>query len=217
MAQVEILAHRGWWQRPAERNTLAALERAFAAGLGVETDVRDCSGEMVVSHDPPIHGMLLFRKLLEAYAKAGQPGYLALNVKADGLQEAVGGLLGEFAVERYFMFDMSVPDALQWIKAGVRTFTRQSEYEHSPVLYELAAGVWVDGFESEWYSRELIAGHLAAGKMVAVISPEIHGRDPAAVWKMLQNVAGGLQAGRPQLFVCTDRVAEARRVFHGEN
>jgi hypothetical protein len=213
MANVEILAHRGWWRKPEERNTLDALKRAFAAGMGVETDVRDCSGEIVVSHDPPIHGVLLFRKLLEAYAQAGYPGHLALNVKADGMQDAVGAMLREFAVERYFLFDMSVPDQTQWLKAGAPTFTRHSDYEKSPALYDRAAGVWLDGFESDWFSPQVITGHLKAGKMAAVVSPELHGRDPAKVWQMLQAVAGGLTAGSPKLFVCTDRVAEAQRTF----
>jgi glycerophosphoryl diester phosphodiesterase len=214
---IEILAHRGWWEKPEEKNTLAALARAFDAGLGVETDLRDCSGELVVSHDPPIHGTLLFRKLLEAYTKADQPGYLALNVKADGLQPATEALLGEFAIKRYFMFDMSIPDQVQWLKAGVPTFTRHSEFEKSPVLYDRAAGVWLDGFETVWFSPEIIKGHLKAGKMVSVISPELHGRDPVPVWKMLQpfaTAADDPKAGHPKLFLCTDRIAEARRFFH---
>ena len=61
-------------------------------------------------------------------------------------------------------------------------------------LYERAAGVWMDAFESDWFSREVIEKHLAAGKMVAVISPEIHGRDPAAVWKTLRGLADGKAA-----------------------
>lgn len=217
MPGVEILAHRGWWKRPAERNTLPALERAFAAGLGVETDVRDCSGELVISHDPPIHGTLLFRKLLEAYVHANQPGYLALNIKADGLQSMVQSMLREFAVENYFVFDMSVPDTLQWLTAGVRTLTRQSEFERVPVLYDRTAGVWLDGFESDWFTPELIENHLQAGKTVAVISPEIHGRDPQGVWKMLHAIASKRPSDAATLFICTDRVADARRYFHGQN
>jgi glycerophosphoryl diester phosphodiesterase len=213
MPRVEILAHRGWWQKPAQKNTLPALERALAAGLGVETDVRDCSGELVVSHDPPFYGVLLFRKLLEARAKCERPGVLALNIKADGLQEMVLEVLREFAVEKFFLFDMPVPDMLAWLKAGVPAFTRHSEYEKPPVLYDRAAGVWLDAFETDWFTRDVIEKHLAAEKKVAVISPEIHGRDPAAVWKMLRGAAGKSTADAP-LFLCTDRVAEARRYFH---
>ncbi len=210
---VEILAHRGWWERAAERNTLAALERAFAAGLGVETDVRDCAGEIVISHDPPagVGAGMGLRGMLASYVNAGRPGSLALNVKADGLQGMVMGLLREFDIRRGFMFDMSIPDTLQWLEAGARVFVRQSEYEPVPALYERVAGVWLDGLAGDWFTREVIGGHLAAGKQVAVVSPELHGREPAAVWGMLASFE---QDG---ILLCTDRVAEARRFFHGQN
>ena len=42
----EVRAHRGWWLTPAEKNSKAAFERALAAGYGIETDVRDCDGEL---------------------------------------------------------------------------------------------------------------------------------------------------------------------------
>jgi hypothetical protein len=212
MGRVEILAHRGWWDRPEARNTLPALRRAFDAGLGVETDVRDCAGEILISHDPPAAAACVrFRDMLAAYAQAGRPGALALNVKADGLQPIVKGLLREFDIQSYFMFDMSIPDTLQWLNAGVRVFVRQSEYEPTPALYDQAAGVWIDGFKGDWYSRDVIGGHLTAGKQVAVVSPEIHGRDPAAVWTVMKSV------NREGLWLCTDRVAEARRFFHGQD
>jgi len=77
--------------------------------------------------------------MLASYASAGRPGTLALNVKADGLQPMVKDLLQEFDIRRYFMFDMSIPDTLQWLASGLNVFVRQSEYEPSPALYDQAA------------------------------------------------------------------------------
>jgi len=213
MGRTEILAHRGWWDRSAERNTLAALRRAFDAGLGVETDLRDCAGEIMISHDPPTTSPagLRFRDMLASYASAGRPGTLALNVKADGLQPMVKDLLQEFDIRRYFMFDMSIPDTLQWLASGLNVFVRQSEYEPSPALYDQAAGVWLDGFKSDWFSPDVLARHLAAGKQVTIVSPEIHGRDPAAVWSILNRFDS------QNIYLCTDRVAAARRYFHGRD
>jgi glycerophosphoryl diester phosphodiesterase len=48
-----ILAHRGYWLEPGEKNSLSAFRRAFEGGFGIETDIRDLDGELVVSHDPP--------------------------------------------------------------------------------------------------------------------------------------------------------------------
>lgn len=45
-----IIAHRGLWKHPAERNTLTAFENAFKTGFGIETDIRDCLGKIVISH-----------------------------------------------------------------------------------------------------------------------------------------------------------------------
>lgn len=62
-----ILAHRGLWREPAERNSLAALEAALAESFGVETDVRDLGGQLVISHDPPGPGTLPLAAFLDAY------------------------------------------------------------------------------------------------------------------------------------------------------
>ena len=212
MGRIEILAHRGWWDRPEERNTLGALARAFAAGMGVETDLRDRAGEIVISHDPPAAGNCqTFRELLELYARAGQPGQLALNIKSDGLQSTVKSLLLQFDVKQYFLFDMSIPDALQWLKSDCRIFTRQSEYEPVPALYDRSAGIWIDSFRQDWFESDLINFHLNSGKQVAIVSPEIHGRDPKAIWALLSSLTG---AG---ISLCTDRIADARRFFHGQD
>ncbi|HEY4330876.1 MAG TPA: hypothetical protein VGN88_14130 [Phycisphaerae bacterium] len=218
MARIELLAHRGWWNAPAERNTLAVLERAFKEGMGVETDIRDCCGEIVISHDPPMPGSLSLRKVLESYASAGKPGWLALNVKSDGLQNGVQSLLKEFGIDHYFLFDMSIPDAMQWIRAGMTIFSRQSDVEPQPVLYDHCAGVWADGFSTDWIGLSFLKTHLAAGKSIGVISPEIHGRDPRHLWQLLKELAG-IQTGSasPALMLCTDLIPEARRYFYGEN
>ena len=67
---LEIIAHRGLWQdtkNPNDKsaqNTLKAFERAFEGGFGVETDLRDFAGQIVISHDiatpkaPPLREFL---------------------------------------------------------------------------------------------------------------------------------------------------------------
>ena len=62
---IAILAHRGFWTEPAEKNSREALERAFREGFGIETDIRDRNGALVVSHDPPVgDGLMSFDELL---------------------------------------------------------------------------------------------------------------------------------------------------------
>src|SRR5215208_3605025 len=111
---MRILAHRGHWSAPQERNTLQGFESAFRHGWGAEIDVRDLDGELVVSHDTPRHGALPFTQAVAAYAALAQPGPLAVNVKSDGLQEKLAGALR--GVTDWFAFDMSVPDTLVCLK-----------------------------------------------------------------------------------------------------
>jgi hypothetical protein len=198
---VELLAHRGLWTRPEERNTRHALVAAFTAGYGIETDLRDHCSAIVVSHDPATDSAMSFADLLECYQSAGSSATLALNIKADGLTSAVLSLLREFNVDNYFVFDMSVPDTLHWARADARFFTRQSEYEPQPALYEKAQGVWLDAFESNWFTARTIEGHLRSGKEVCVVSPELHRRDRCNVWDLLRQVGQQCQG---KLLLCTD-------------
>ena len=48
---MRILAHRGYWNNEAEKNTLLALKAALEKGYGFESDVRDYLGRLVVSHN----------------------------------------------------------------------------------------------------------------------------------------------------------------------
>ena len=48
-----ILSHRGYWISPIEKNKDVAFNRSFSLGFGTETDVRDCAGKLVISHDMP--------------------------------------------------------------------------------------------------------------------------------------------------------------------
>lgn len=50
---IKILAHRGFWKEETEKNTKIAFERAFNSGFGIETDLRDIKGEIVISHNMP--------------------------------------------------------------------------------------------------------------------------------------------------------------------
>jgi glycerophosphoryl diester phosphodiesterase len=203
---IRVLAHRGYWLAPAERNSLAAFERAFAGGYGIEFDVRDLDGELVVSHDPPRHGALPLGDVIELWKRSQTAGTLAVNVKSDGLQ----GALAAAITGDWFAFDMSVPDTLGYLRSGLPTFTRHSDVEPDPVLYQHAHGVWLDDFGGGWLRQAHVERHLAAGKSVAVVSPELHGRDHAQAWREWRTWSVWRE---PQLHLCTDHPREAEEAF----
>lgn len=211
-APMQILCHRGWWDHPCERNSAAALRRAFEAGLGVETDLRDLDGRVVVSHDPPTGRVLTLEELLDLHRRCARAP-LALNIKADGLAAPVAAALDDAGVTASaFVFDMAVPDQRQWLQqARVPVFTRHSDIEPDPVLYRQAAGVWLDSFAAtRWWDGDDIRRHLEAGKRVVVVSDELHGRPHGETWDALR--ASGLHR-EPALGLCTDLVADALAYF----
>jgi glycerophosphoryl diester phosphodiesterase len=89
-----ILSHRGYWKHPDEKNTRQAFVRSFDMGYGTETDVRDCAGKLVISHDMPRGTEMLFEEVLQIMDGRNLP--LAINIKADGLGEAIFALLKEY-------------------------------------------------------------------------------------------------------------------------
>ncbi len=101
---------------------------------------------------------------MDAYRAAGQPGRLALNVKADGLQALVAAALADVRPSAWFTFDMSVPDALVSLRHGLPIFTRHSDVEPEPVLPDAAEGVWLDDFAGGWITEARVAAHLDAGQ-----------------------------------------------------
>ncbi|MBB3660412.1 glycerophosphoryl diester phosphodiesterase [Rhizobium sp. BK650] len=214
---VMILAHRGWWLAPHERNTLEAFDKAFAAGHGVELDVRDLNGELVISHDPPTTGALPFERVLECYAAHGAPGRLAINIKADGLCPALLPMLEEYRVTKSsFVFDASVPDLRPYLDSEIPVFTRFSEVEIYPSFYERCEGVWVDSFTEKPASIERAIDDLRRGKCVAMVSPELHKRAHEPVWaawaaELRQAAKFGLPLER--LMICTDLPDAAEQSF----
>jgi hypothetical protein len=215
---MQVISHRGYWKTLEEKNSAAAFERSFALGFGTETDFRDYQGNLVVAHDPPgtacvnppllVPADLCFRLL----ANHGAHLPLAINIKADGLQEFIGALLRKYQITNYFLFDMSVPDAVRSLRAGLRCFTRQSDLEPEPAFYDLAHGVWLDSFETNWITPASIRLHLQAGKQVCLVSPELHSRQHLPYWKMLRESPDVINS--PRLMLCTDLPEDAAAFFN---
>jgi hypothetical protein len=197
-----IISHRGWWTTRDERNAPVAFERSFAADFGTETDVRDDRGRLVIAHDPPAGGEPTLDDVLALHRRHGAPGPLALNVKADGLQDLLAAAVAAHDVPDWFAFDMAVPDAVGYAARGLPFFTRHSEHEPHPALYEPATGVWIDCFERDWLDEPGLRAHLDAGKRACLVSPELHGRDPEPAWRAW---AGWDALRSPGAIVCTDR------------
>lgn len=211
----QILAHRGFWKTATEMNTPDAFARALSEGYGIETDLRDCLGKLVISHDiaePDAFSLHAFFELYSSYKDAGP---LALNIKADGLANLVCKALHAYEInpKNVFVFDMSVPDMRQYLKLGVQVYTRSSEQE-TPAFYEDVDGIWVDSFEAQGANVLDAARFLGAGKKVAFVSPELHGRSPHPKWSTLRRRLQDMADPICEKFqLCTDYPDQASEYF----
>lgn len=206
---MKIIAHRGMWSSKDEQNTLAAFERALKNGFSIETDFRDLNGSLVISHDLPLENSLkadIFFDLCNQYSSVGPH---AINVKSDGLQTLLAQHLRLWLFERYFVFDMSIPDTIGYLKSGLNVYTRVSEYEKFQNFDGKTAGIWVDAFKGEWYSIAELNNYHFAGQTIVIVSPELHGRDYKSAWAMIKE----MKKPRINIMLCTDFPLEAQEYF----
>lgn len=209
--RMKIISHRGLWIDEQEKNLLPSFVRSFNKNFGTETDLRDRNGEIIISHDIPVDNCLSFNKMIEVYKKVNSDLILALNIKSDGLQIYLKDILIEHSIKEYFVFDMSIPDTIGYLKLGIKFFSRQSEYEQVPIFYEKCNGIWLDSFESIWYNCALIENHIKIGKSVAVVSPDLHKRDVSELWELLRkNKINQID----NVILCTDKPIEALSFFN---
>lgn len=214
--KMTILSHRGLWLNPEERNTRLAFERSFENGFGVETDIRDYQGKLVISHDMANQDSMLFEEFCSIYSHYRLDLPLALNIKSDGLQKPLQSLLDKYAITNYFVFDMSIPDMLLYCQEGLEVFSRQSEYESLPALYGECAGVWLDEFRGHWINKQTIWQHLENSKKVCIVSPELHKRDFMEEWQEYREIQFCLKKSK-EIMLCTDYPQKAKEFFNDKS
>jgi hypothetical protein len=205
---MNIISHRGYWVTAMEKNRPEAFRRSFEAGFGTETDLRDRAGKLVIAHDMAGADDITLDDMLGLLACRKLP--LALNIKADGLGAVLAERMRAGGHTQWFTFDMAVPDMLAQLNLGLPVYTRVSEYEQPPICYDRATGVWLDGFTEDWFKPQDIFTFLRDNKQVCIVSPELHGRDPAAIWQMLRTSTA---AAHPSLMLCTDLPERAASFF----
>ncbi|SFS83281.1 hypothetical protein SAMN02910357_02104 [Succinivibrio dextrinosolvens] len=209
---MNILAHRGYWNKTIKHNSEKAIRYAIEKGFGFESDIRDYCERLVISHNiadkNALDAEVVFKWLHEFEDKYT----FAINIKADGLKDVLSSLLTKYEISNYFLFDMSVPQMVEFMDMNLNFFTRQSEIELNPCLYDKAAGVWIDGFWStDWITERLLKEHLKNEKKICLVSPELHGRsDYKLFWKRIKDYV--INDGNVML--CTDVPDEAKEYFN---
>lgn len=208
---MKILSHRGFWIEKLEKNRPIAFERSFSLNFGTETDIRDYRGKLVISHDMADDNCISVEEFFEIYNKHDNSLCLALNIKSDGLQVHLKKLIEKYDITNYFVFDMSVPDGLGYLKQNLKVFTRESEYEKEPSFYDIASGIWLDEFQKHWINKTIIEKHIKNNKQICIVSPDLHGRIYNEEWEHYKIIEEEL--GIDNLILCTDYPEYAKEFF----
>lgn len=162
-----VISHR--------RNTIDQL-RETPAEFGVEVDIRSHGSDLIIHHDPFVPG-LRFNDWLEHYRHR----LVILNVKEEGLEQAVLDCMKRRGIEDFFFLDQSFPFLIKTVRTGEsRVAIRYSEYESIETALSLAGKVdwvWVDCFTHLPLDAAAAEKFRAARIRTCIVSPELHGRD----------------------------------------
>ena len=208
---MKVISHRGYWSSIKEQNTLDSFYSSLSKGFGLETDIRDLDGDIVISHDlPSSNSRLLLEDFLDIYKNNNEfkDLWIALNIKSDGLAQSLLKQIEKYELKNYFIFDNSIPDLRSYMSLGIKFFIRQSEYESDLAFYSESSGIWIDSFEDDLVDRELIQTHIDNNKLVCIVSPELHGRDHLSFWNFIADFP------TDSIMLCTDYPDDAQTYFN---
>lgn len=203
---MNFIAHRGLWFLEEQKNTPEAFKKSFESGWGVEFDVRDYQGELVVSHDIPRGNHQTLEDFLQCYVS--YPNHheltLAVNIKADGLQDLLKAHIERFDIQNYFVFDASIPDLLGYKNKSLKFYNRVSEFEQDTVPNR--DGLWFDQMVSEFATEKDLS--VLVDEYVCFVSPELHKRPYLGFWETLKKFTPN-----PKWSLCTDYPIWAEEFF----
>jgi hypothetical protein len=153
-------------------NTIAELLNT-PSYMGVEVDLRDAEGGIIISHDPFSSG-----ENLEQYLQNYTHRFLIANIKSERIELRVKKLLDKFQIKNYFFLDSSTPMIVRCgLESGYKFAIRVSEYESVTSalrMKALADWIWVDCFEGLSIDRDEYLALKSAGLKLCLVSPELH-------------------------------------------
>lgn len=159
----------------SHRRNTADMLRATPSHLGVEVDIRSRGERMIIHHDAFVDG-----EDFEAWLENYRHRLLILNVKEEGLEERLLGLMKEKDIEEFFFLDQSFPFLVKTARGGERRCAvRVSEFESiktAEALAGLVSWIWVDCFTRFPLTGKETAHLQSLGFRLCLVSPELQGR-----------------------------------------
>lgn len=159
------------------RNTVAQL-KSTPIHYGIEVDLRSCGPNLIIHHDPFVDGEM-FDQWIDSYHHR----FLILNVKEEGLENALMERMNARAISDFFFLDQSFPFLVCTARKGERRCAvRVSEFESIKTALTLSGmieWIWVDCFDRFPLTRDEGLTLKDAGFKLCLVSPELQGRSTA--------------------------------------
>ncbi len=156
-------------------NSVKELD-SLPSQYGVELDLRDSNGELIIVHNPFENG-----ENFEEYLKHYHHGTMIVNVKSERIEFKILEYLEKYNIKDYFFLDSSIPMMYLLSEKGcLNSAVRFSEIE--PIELALAMKdrvkwVWVDCFSHLPINKDNYRILKEAGLKLCLVSPELQGRD----------------------------------------
>jgi hypothetical protein len=141
---------------------------------GIEFDIRDSAGSIIVTHDPFTDG-----EILEEFLSKISKRFLIVNVKSEGIEERALELLKKYGFEDFFLLDCSFPAIVKLSRLEEKRIAlRFSEYENFANVIDnkdKVRWVWVDCFTHFPLTKKIEEVFHAHGLKICIVSPELQG------------------------------------------
>ncbi len=168
-------------------NTIEDL-KTVPESMGVELDLREASGQIILQHDAFKSG-----ESFEEYLRFYRHGLMILNVKTDGLEEKILELIKRHGVKKYFFLDLAFPSMMKLIQNGEKQIAvRFSEYEPLEQCLALKGKVewvWVDCFTHLPLTPENYKA-LKAHFKICLVSPELQRHPKEKISEFKKQIQG---------------------------
>lgn len=155
-------------------NTIEQLKK-IPISNGIEIDVRDYNGSLILSHEPFCDGEK-FDEFLNYYHHST----LILNTKCEGIEFKILELLEKHGIVDFFFLDCSFAIINKFITNGEKRFAaRFSEIESLQTVINLknkAQWVWIDSFSTSPLNKNSYSILKDAGFKICIVSPDLVGR-----------------------------------------
>lgn len=152
-------------------NTIEQLKKT-PTRFGIEIDIRSYDKELILHHDPFIMAES-FKNWLSYYKHQT----LILNIKEEGLEDAILDLISAHQIQDYFFLDLSFPFLVKKSNQGLtKIAARLSEFESIETVLALKnriEWVWIDCFTHYPLTPDVYQKLKSTHLKLCLVSPEL--------------------------------------------